>query len=48
MEQKYLADIRKRYEDFKVEEIAFQEDKIRGAEVASGFARFVAPLFSAG
>jgi arsenite-transporting ATPase len=48
MEQKYLADIHDLYDDFRVAETAIQEDEVKGVEAASGSARFVAPLFSAG
>jgi arsenite-transporting ATPase len=48
MDQKYLADIQDLYDDFRVGEIAIQEDEVRGVEAASGFAYFGAPLFSAG
>jgi arsenite-transporting ATPase len=44
MEQKYLADIHDLYDDFRVVEIALQEDEVKGVEAVSGF---VAPLFSA-
>jgi hypothetical protein len=47
MEQKYLADIHDRYDDFRVEEIALQEEGVKGIEAASSFARFVAPLLLA-
>jgi hypothetical protein len=47
MEQKYVADIHDRYDDFRVEEIAVQEKGVKGVEAASGFARFVAPLLPA-
>jgi hypothetical protein len=48
MQQKYLADIHDRYDDFTVEEIALQEEGVKGVEAASGFARFVAPILPAG
>jgi arsenite-transporting ATPase len=44
MEQKYLADIHDLCDDFRVVEIALQEDEVKGVEAVSGF---VAPLFSA-
>jgi arsenite-transporting ATPase len=48
LDQKYLVDIHDVYDDFRVVEIALQEDEVRGIEAASGFANFGVPLFSAG
>jgi arsenite-transporting ATPase len=48
MDQKYLVDLHDLYDDFRVVEIALQEDQVRGIEAAFGFAHFGAPLFCAG
>jgi hypothetical protein len=48
MEEKYIADIHERYDDFRVEEVVLHEEAVKGIEAMSGSARPVAPLFPAG